>query len=213
MTGQIRSGQDRTGRETEPGRGRGRDCFSSTHDEYTREVEDELRCGRGCELFLNRSRKQACLSALSFLGWTLDSAGLYQCISCGRWRYVPQTMHGSAICWTCSEGGLACVPYFFHVPADTEGRSERGNAYVPYCDSGWAGACAGKVQATGTGDWGLGGRREGKREGGPLALGTGNGDPPGPRQKMWIGNGSSWPFRPSGPQGPLFSVLSGSPRP
>lgn len=55
---------------------------SSTRARWTR----RLRCGRGCELFLNGSSKQVCLSALSFLGRTLDSAGLYQCISYGSWE-------------------------------------------------------------------------------------------------------------------------------
>lgn len=79
-----------------------------------------------------------------------------------------------------------------------------------YCDSGWAGACAGKVQATGTGDWAFGAGREATEEGDPLPLGTGNGDPPGPRQKMWIGNGSSrpLPFRPSQALRPSPRALS-----
>lgn len=41
-----------------------------------------------------------------------------------------------------------------------------------YCDSGWAGACAGKVQATGTGDWGFGAREGGNGGGGSPGAGN-----------------------------------------
>lgn len=71
--------------------------------------------------------------------------------------------------------GLACAPYFSMCRADLphrEGKSEGRQRVRTHCDSGWAGACAGKVQATGTGDWGFGG--EGGRHGGGGTPGTGD---------------------------------------
>lgn len=87
------------------------------------------------------------------------------------------------------------------------------NAYVHTVIQGGQGRAQGRCRLQGLGTGDLGGKEGSTEEGGPLALGTGNGDPPGPRQKMWIGNGSSWPSGPLAlqvlrPSGPLCSPSS-----
>lgn len=188
-----------------------------------------MRCGRGCELFLNRKQDGRCEYLLSPFWdghWTVRH--LYQCISCDflGGRYVPQTMHGSAICWPAHVqrvmNGLACVRYFPMCRTDLphrEGKTEGRKRVRTHCDSGWAGACAGKVQATGTGDWGFGG--EGGRHGGGGTPGAGDWE----RRPAWAKTKdvdrqrvllALWPSGHPGPQAfraSLLSVLSGPQRP
>jgi hypothetical protein len=218
MTGQDRTGQDRT--KTRPGRRRGRDCFSSTHTSTHARWRSRLRCGRGCELFLNRIRKQGvCLSLYLVSPFRDGHSTVWDCTQ------VPLCGNGGTYRRPCMDlrsaghgSGLACVPVslctaIFHVPADdaqspsqtTEEWEKEGARYREW----------------GLGIWGEGGMEQRRGSPGHFSryLGTaGNDDPPGPRQKMWIGNGSSRPFtvvtRPSftcsGHQDPsALSVLSG----
>lgn len=92
-----------------------------------------------------------------------------------------------------------------------------------HCDSGCAGACAGKVHATGTGNWGFRGEGGGDGGGGTPDAGNWERRPAWAktkdvdRQRVLLALSGLSTVRPSGPRGPhrasLSSVLSGPHRP
>lgn len=191
-----------------------------------------MRCGRGCELFLNGSSKQvrSLLSPFWDGQWTVRDCT--QCISGAVLHFLLcwGSIRTADNAWICdlldiSISSLACVlylvpcagahtrPLLTHRPRERQGK-ERVRTY---CDSGWAGACPGRVQATGTGDRELGEGGQGGRDGGrgaPWRWELGTATRLGQDKRCGSATGPPCPpgleaLRPSGPQGPLFSVLSG----
>lgn len=131
-----------------------------------------------------------------------DCTNVSRAVVGGTYR---QTMHGSAICWTCSEcgGGLACVPYFSMCRQTTQ-RKDWAKKRVRTVIQGGQGRAQGRcrLQGLGTGDWG---REGGKGTRGPPGAGNWERRPAWAKTKDVDRQRVLLALRPSGPSGP--SVL------
>lgn len=193
-----------------------------------------MRCGRGCELFLNGSSKQvrSLLSPFWDGQWTVRDCT--QCISGAVLHFLLcwGSIRTTDNAWICdlldniSISSLACVlylvpcagahtrPLLTHTPR--EGKARRAYVRTVIQDGQGPAQVGCRPQGLGPGNWGKEAREAGAEGGGPP--GTGNWE----RRPAWAKTkdvdrqrvlsalqAGLQALRPSGPQGPLFSVLSG----